>query len=87
MASPYRQCLPQLGLSLERGTDRTPDGRGWFIFRGADLLARYPSEAKARDAWKVLLAEAGWQPTKRPINPGETMRREQTERWARNRAG
>lgn len=87
MPTPYRQRLPDLGLALERGTERTPDPRGWFIFRDEELLGRYASQAKAREAWQALLTEAGWQPKKRPIDAAETMRREQRERWSRNRAG
>lgn len=87
MPSPYRQRLPELGLSLEKATDRSPDPRGWFIFRGEELVGRYPSKAKAREAWQTLLTEAGWQPKMRQIDPVEAMRREQKERWARNRAG
>jgi hypothetical protein len=87
MPTPYRQQLPELGLSLERATDRVPDIRGWFIFRGDELVGRYSSETKAREAWKALLDELGWRPVKREVDPVEAMRREQRERWARNRAG
>jgi hypothetical protein len=87
MSSHYRQQLPALGLSLEHGTESTPDGRGWFLFRDGELLGRYASKASAQEAWKALLKELGWQPRKVQVDASEALRRAAVERWARNRAG
>jgi hypothetical protein len=87
VAGPYRQQLPELDLALEHQTDRCPDPRGWFIFRGEELVGRYPSQNAAREAWGELIEQSGWQPRKRELDAKETLLREARERWARNRGG
>lgn len=84
---PYKQLLPQLKLSLERCTDAVPSDGAWYLIRDGTQIGRYRSLAAAQEAWRDVLRASGWSPEKRQIDPAETLRREQTERWSRNRAG
>lgn len=85
--APYRQHIPDIGLSLEHDTENTRDSRGWFLFSRGEELGRYASQAAARQAWKDALEAAGWTPKRREIDASEVFRKVATERWARNRAG
>ena len=87
MAEPYRQFLPELELSLERGTDAVPDDGHLHLLRAGEELGRYRSLKSAQAAWREVVRESGWKPQPRVVDPAKIRRREQTERWARNRAG
>lgn len=87
MPEPYRQVLPVLNLSIERFTDDVPDDGGWYLLREAEVLGRYRSLKAAQSAWGQLITEIGWKPPERDIDPDDVRRREQKERWARNRGG
>jgi len=84
---PYRQALPGLGLSLERATDSVPDDGHFHLCRAGEEIGRYRSLKAAQAAWQEVIRESGWKPQPREADPAEIRRREQTERWARNRAG
>jgi len=79
--------LPDLDLSIERYTEAVPSDGAWYLMRGREQLGRYRSLKAAQEAWRQLLRESGWTPNPRPVDPAEARRREQKERWARNRAG
>lgn len=84
---PYRQFLPDLDLSIERYTDAVPGDGGWYLLRTGKQLGRFRSLKAAQEAWAGVVHEAGWTPPGREVDPAEVRRREQKERWARNRAG
>lgn len=84
---PYRQVLPELDLSIERFTEGVPDDGAWYVIRAGEEIGRYRSLKAAQDAWRTVVEDSGWQPRRREIDPTEVRRREQMERWARNRAG
>jgi hypothetical protein len=84
---PYRQILPELELSIERYTENVPADGGWYVLRARQQVGRFRTLKAARDAWKEIVREAGWQPAQRHVSADEVRRREQMERWARNRAG
>lgn len=85
--APYRQYLPDLDLSIERYTDAVPDDGRWYLIRDGKQLGRFRSLKAAQDAWKKVVRDSGWRPKGREVDPNEVRRREQMERWARNRAG
>jgi hypothetical protein len=87
MATAYRQHLPDLDLSIERYTDAVPSDGAWYLLRGGEQLGRYRSLKAAQEAWKHVLRESGWTPKAREVDAAAARRREQKERWARNRAG
>jgi hypothetical protein len=84
---PYRQVLPKLELSIERYTDHVPNDGAWYLLRGGGQIGRYRSLNAAQEAWRKVVRESGWTPDRREVDPDEVRRREQKERWARNRAG
>jgi hypothetical protein len=85
--APYRQHLPDLDLSIERQTDAVPDDGAWYLLREGEQLGRYRSLKAAQAAWREVLQDSGWKPRVRQVDPSDVRRREQKERWARNRAG
>jgi hypothetical protein len=84
---PYRQVLPDLDLSIERMTERVPSDGHFYLLRGAETLGRYRSLKAAQEAWREVVFASGWKPASQKRDPSETLRREQSERWSRNRAG
>jgi len=83
----YRQVLPALELSIERFTDAVPDDGAWYLLRAGEELGRYRSLKAAQEGWREVLYEASWRPPESQVDTAEVRRREQMERWARNRAG
>lgn len=86
-AKPYKQVLPALKLSLERGTDAVPADGAWYLIRDGIQIGRYRTLSAAQDVWRDVVHASGWKPPKRQIDVADVRRREQTERWSRNRAG
>jgi hypothetical protein len=84
---PYRQHLPALDLSIERLTPRVPSDGGWYLLRGVEQVGRFRTLKAAQDEWDRIVAESGWKPEARAVDPTERIRAERAERWARNRAG
>ncbi len=84
---PYRQQLPALKLSIERYTDAVPLDGGWYLLQAGEQLGRFRSLKAAKAAWDVVVKESDWHPEKHQLDPSELIRREQVERWARNRGG
>lgn len=84
---PYRQVLPDLALSIERFTDNVPADGYWYLLRAGEQIGRHRSLKAARAAWKTVVSESGWTPERRELDPAQIRRREQMERWSRNRAG
>ena len=84
---PYRQTLPALKLSIERHTDAVPHDGRWYLLRDGAELGSYRSLKAAQEAWREVVAQSDWKPPPREVDTEEVRRREQMERWARNRAG
>jgi hypothetical protein len=84
---PYRQTLAELELSIQRYTDAVPDDGGFYLLRGGEILGRHRTLNAAQEAWLRVLRETTWKPEPRQIDPADARRREQAERWSRNRAG
>ena len=84
---PYRQVLPDLALSIERYTPDVPDDGGWYLLRAGEQLGRYKTLKAAQVAWKGVVQETGWTPRERQVDAHQIRRREQMERWSRNRGG
>jgi hypothetical protein len=84
---PYRQLLPELGLSIERLTDNVPADGAWYMLRAGETVGRFRSLKAAQAAWREALRAADWKPKPRELDVGDVQRREQIERWSRNRAG
>jgi hypothetical protein len=79
--------LPDLELSIERFTENVPaDGR-WHLLRGGHELGRFRSLKAAQKAWHEVVRESGWTPKVQKRDADDVRRREQIERWSRNRGG
>jgi hypothetical protein len=83
----YKQELPDLALSLERFTSSVPGDGAYYIRLNQEVIGRYRSLKAAQAAWRDIISKSDWSPTPRPIDPDDVRRREQIERWSRNRAG
>ena len=84
---PYLQVLPDLQLSIERSTKNVPDDGQYHVLRGGTEVGRFSSLKAAQAAWRTIVRESGWKPSPRDVDADEVRRREQVERWARNRGG
>jgi hypothetical protein len=84
---PYRQTLPDLDLSIERFTDRVPTDGRWYILRAGEPVGRFRSLSAAQEAWRKIVRESGWKAKPIEVDPADVHRREQAERWSRNRGG
>jgi hypothetical protein len=84
---PYSQILPDLGLSLERFTESVPADGQWHLLRHGQEVGRFRSLKAAQEAWRNIVRESGWKPKPRSVDAENVRRREQIERWSRNRGG
>jgi hypothetical protein len=84
---PYRQALPEIGLAIECGTDSVPPDGAFYLIRNGEAIGRFRTLKAAQEAWRETIRELGWKPTPRATDATEVLRREQSERWSRNRAG
>ena len=75
----YRQSIPELGISIERATESTPDDSKFYVFLGGETIGSYRSLKKAQEVFKEAIRESGFQPsaTKTGRTPSEMM----TERY------
>lgn len=84
---PYRQVLPELKLSIERLTESVPPDGRWYLLKAGETVRRFRSLKAAQAAWREIIRESGWKPKPRELDVADLRRREQIERWSRNRAG
>ena len=84
---PYLQALPALALSIERFTERVPPDGLWYVLKDGDEVGRFRTLKAAQEAWREVIRQSDWKPRPCAVNPEEARRREQAERWARNRGG
>lgn len=79
---PYRQAVPRLGLSLERGTEDVPDDGRFHVVRDGTVV--YTSE-KEKDALRHYreLRDRLLPPTERSVDVKEIIEREVAEQEAR----
>ncbi len=70
----YRQSIPAIGLSIERGTAGVPDDGYYYVLFKGDIRGRHRALIRARAQYKDLLAESGWTPPPReqaPVDHGK----------------
>jgi hypothetical protein len=84
---PYRQVLPDLELSIERFTESVPADGQWHVLKGGKEVGRFRSLNAAQNAWRQIVRDSGWKPRPHNVDPDDVRRREQIERWSRNRGG
>jgi hypothetical protein len=84
---PYRQILPDLGLSIERFTENVPADGQWHLLRDGVEVGRFRTLKAAQAAWQQIVRQSGWQAKPLSVDAEDVRRREQAERWSRNRGG
>jgi hypothetical protein len=84
---PYRQVLPELELSIERLTESVPPDGYWYVLKAGERVGRFRSLKAAQAVWRDIVRESGWVPKPPEVDFADVRRREQIERWSRNRAG
>ncbi|MGH9322916.1 MAG: hypothetical protein ACRD3V_23900 [Vicinamibacteria bacterium] len=65
MDNRYTQRLPGIELSIERGTERTPDASGFHVFQDDEIVGSFRKLADAQKLFVRLRDESGWKPPER----------------------
>lgn len=60
----YRQTIVDLGLSIERSTEKVPDDGRYYVLREYEVLGVFRTLKKAQALFKQLVSESGYQPKK-----------------------
>jgi hypothetical protein len=79
--------LPDLELSIERSTENVPADGQWHLLRAGVEVGSFRSLKAAQARWRQIVRDSGWKPAQREVDRDEARRREQAERWSRNRGG
>jgi hypothetical protein len=77
---PYVQRLPDLELSIERNSPRTPPDDWFYVIRSGSVVDRFRTLAKARNLWNSIVEESGWTSKPRKLTPAEMLARETAAR-------
>ena len=75
----YRQSIPDLGLSIERSTDATPDDGKYHLIKDGQPLGSFRVLKQAQEAFRLKVAEAGYNPV--PSGQGKSASQMMTERY------
>ena len=76
----YRQSIPAIGLSLERGTPNVQKDGYFYVLVKGEIRGRFRTMREAQEAYKKLLEESGYKPPEPAaarVDPG----REAVERY------
>lgn len=60
----YKQALPDLELSIERATDRTPEPAKYYVFHKGEVIGVFPSLKAAQVRYKRIVEESGYKPNR-----------------------
>lgn len=77
----FRQEIPSLRLSVEKGTENVPDDGKYYVIVAREIVFKSASKAAALKAYEkhrvVLLEARGGEPVGEPsVDPAEALRRE-----------
>ena len=75
----YRQSIPDLGLSIERATEATPDDGKYHLIHNGRSLGSYRALKPAQEAFRQVVQESGYKPS--PSAPAKTASQMMTERY------
>jgi hypothetical protein len=82
----YSQRLPELELAIERNTPAVPEDDAFYLIRAGEIQGRYRTLQAAKEAWREVLEEAGWQPKGRKLSSEEMLARDKRAREAFEKA-
>lgn len=71
--------MPAIGLSLERGTDRVPKDRYYYVLLGEEIQGRFRTKNLALKMYHTFLQDSGYTPP--AVQPGAGSRNEAVERY------
>lgn len=78
-SSYYRQYIPEIKLSLEKGTSRVPEDGRYYIVRDGCIIGIFTSLKRGEERFKQLVAESGYKPNssqdEKPGSGDESMER------------
>lgn len=77
---PYKQAVPAIDLSLERGTGRVPRDGNYYVILDGQIQGRHRGLRQAQRQYKQLLADSGWKPDSQQ-SPKENRSPEAVERY------
>lgn len=72
----YVQTLAEVGLAVERATERTPDQTQFHVFRNEELVASFRKLPEAQRLFAKLKDESGWTPAGRQLTAEEKLEHE-----------
>ena len=72
----YVQTLPEVGIAIERATERTPDDTQFHVFRGDEHVAAFKKLPDAQRLFTDLRDKSGWSPSVEQLTPEERVERE-----------
>lgn len=75
----YRQSIPDLGLSIERSTEATPDDGKFHVIQHGELLGSYRALNRAKEMFRQIIEESGYDPS--PAVQAKTVSQMMTERY------
>ena len=75
----YRQSIPDLGLSIERATDSTPDDGKFYVIHNGKTIGSFRVLKRAQQVFRQITEESGYKPT--PSASGKTVSEMMTERY------
>ena len=58
----YKQSIPAIGLSLERGTPTVQKDGYFYVLVKGEIRGRFRTMREAQEAYKRLLEESGYKP-------------------------
>lgn len=62
VSEPFKQSLPSIGLSIERGTVAAPADGCFYVLLNGEIRGKHRSLGKAQIQYKALRDECGWMP-------------------------
>ena len=74
----FRQSVPAIGLSLERGSPRVPNDGYFYVLVGDDVKGRFRFRKDALKLYEAILEESGYRPPPASTSGG---RSETVERY------
>lgn len=68
----YKQSIPAIRLSIQRGTEDVPADGYYYVLLGGEVRGRFRTLKQAQAVYKTLLDESGYKPPARSdrIDPG-----------------
>jgi hypothetical protein len=70
----YKHYIPDIKLSIEKGTDKVPNDGKYYIVSDGHIIDAFKSRKQAEEKFKQLIEASGYKPSisqKKKLNPGD----------------